>query len=95
MEKEKGKSMNVGLNLFRILLTFGVVLDHFWWTATPQMYTGIDKVRFRKMVQPGDTVRIDVKPLRSCPPLYAVHAELRVGDALCTSGDLSFAITKQ
>ena len=43
MEKEKGKSMNVGLNLFRILLTFGVVLDHFWWTATPQMYTGIDK----------------------------------------------------
>ena len=59
------------------------------------VYTGIDKVRFRKMVRPGDTVRIDVKPLRSCPPLYAVHAELRVGEALCTSGDLSFAITKQ
>ena len=57
------------------------------------VYTGIDKVRFRHMVTPGDTVRIDVKPLRSCPPLYVVHAELRIGDVLCTSGDLSFAIT--
>ena len=59
------------------------------------VYTGIDKVRFRHMVKPGDTVRIDVKPLRSCPPLYTVHAELRVGDVLCTSGDLSFAITRK
>jgi 3-hydroxymyristoyl/3-hydroxydecanoyl-(acyl carrier protein) dehydratases len=58
------------------------------------VYTGIDKVRFRRMVKPGDKARIDVKPLRECPPLYTVHAELRVGDALCTSGDLSFAITR-
>ena len=36
------KKMNVGLNLLRIVLTFGVVLDHFWWTATPEKYTGID-----------------------------------------------------
>ena len=37
------KSLNVGLNLLRILLTFGVVLDHFWWTATPEDYTGVRK----------------------------------------------------
>lgn len=58
------------------------------------VYTGIDKVRFRHMVRPGDTVRIDVKPLRACPPLYTVHAELRIGEIRCTSGELSFAITQ-
>lgn len=38
------KSLNLGLNLLRILLTFGVVLDHFWWTATPEQYVGFDKL---------------------------------------------------
>lgn len=37
------KNLNVGLNLFRILLTFGVVLDHFWWTADPSAYTGVNQ----------------------------------------------------
>ena len=41
--KTETKPLNVGLNLFRILLTFGVVLDHFWWTATPERYTGLDQ----------------------------------------------------
>ena len=40
---QEKKSLNVGLNLLRIVLTFGVVLDHFWWTATPEAYTGIDR----------------------------------------------------
>ena len=59
------------------------------------VYTGIDKARFRGMVKPGDTVCITVKPLRSCPPLYTVHAELRVGERLCSGGDLSFAVTRR
>ena len=42
-EQKAKKNLNVGLNLFRILLTFGVVLDHFWWTATPEAYTGVRK----------------------------------------------------
>ena len=59
------------------------------------VYTGIDKARFRGIVKPGDTVCITVKPLRTCPPLYTVHAELRVGERLCSGGDLSFAVTKK
>lgn len=57
------------------------------------VYTGIDKVKFRRMVKPGDTAVIEVKPVRSCPPLYSVHGELRVDGELCASGDLSFVIT--
>ncbi len=39
-----GKKLNIGINLLRILLTFGVVINHFWWTATPGQYTGWYKV---------------------------------------------------
>ncbi|MBO4766727.1 MAG: beta-hydroxyacyl-ACP dehydratase [Lachnospiraceae bacterium] len=56
------------------------------------VYTGIDKVRFRGMIKPGDRIRIDVKPLRSCPPMYTLHGELTVGGKRCASGDFSFAI---
>lgn len=37
------KNFNVGLNLLRILLTFFVVLDHFWWKAGPEMNSGFCK----------------------------------------------------
>ena len=52
--KEK-KGMNVGLNLLRIVLTFGVVLDHFWWTETPEAYTGVNRAlwHLRTMAVPA------------------------------------------
>ena len=35
-------NMNVGLNLLRIVLTLGVIMDHFWWTAEPGKLQGAD-----------------------------------------------------
>lgn len=37
------RGINVGLNLLRIFLTFFVVLDHFWWKATPEINSGFYK----------------------------------------------------
>ena len=34
--------MNIGLNLLRILLTLGVVMDHFWWSPDPGNLRGVD-----------------------------------------------------
>ena len=34
--------MNIGLNLLRIVLTLGVVMDHFWWTPDPGSLRGVD-----------------------------------------------------
>lgn len=34
--------MNIGLNLLRILLTLGVVMDHFWWRPDPENLRGLD-----------------------------------------------------
>lgn len=35
-------TVNVGLNLLRIILTLGVVMDHFWWCPDPENLHGID-----------------------------------------------------
>ena len=59
--------------------------------CTP-VYTGLDKVRFRGMVKPGDKVRIDTKLLKESHPLYMLHGELSVDGKKCMSGDFSFAI---
>ena len=34
--------MNIGLNLLRILLTLGVVMNHFWWRPDPGNLRGVD-----------------------------------------------------
>ncbi len=59
------------------------------------VYTGLDKVRFRNMVKPGDRIRIDTKLIRSFHPMYVLHGELTVDGKKCMSGDFSFAITSE
>ena len=56
------------------------------------LYTGLDKVRFRGMVVPGDKIRIDTRILRQSHPMYLLHGELSVDGKKCMSGDFSFAI---
>jgi 3-hydroxyacyl-[acyl-carrier-protein] dehydratase len=59
------------------------------------VYTGLDKVRFRGMIKPGDKIRIDTRILRECPPMYQLHGEVSVDGKKCMSGDFSFAIVKE
>jgi 3-hydroxyacyl-[acyl-carrier-protein] dehydratase len=59
------------------------------------VYTGLDKVRFRGMIRPGDLVKIDVRLVRESHPLYALHGEVSVDGKKCMSGDFSFALTKK
>ncbi|MCR5650579.1 MAG: 3-hydroxyacyl-ACP dehydratase FabZ [Lachnospiraceae bacterium] len=56
------------------------------------VYTGLDKIRFRGMIKPGDTIKIDTKLLRSSHPMYVLHGEVTVDGKKCMSGDFSFAI---
>ena len=55
-------------------------------------YAGIDKVRFRQMVRPGDTIEVTVKLLRSKMNVYVVGGEAKVGGKLAVSGEFSFII---
>ena len=57
-------------------------------------YAGIDKVRFRKMVRPGDELLVTVTPVRSKLNVYVVKGEARVDGEVCCSGEFSFIIPR-
>lgn len=56
------------------------------------MYTGLDKVRFKSPVKPGDVFETEVRLVRSKGPFYFCEGKGRVGDRLCLSAEFSFAI---
>ncbi len=53
------------------------------------MLTGLDKVRFRRRVIPGDQLRMEVKILKFHRPLWRMQAVARVGDELAAEAELS------
>ena len=59
------------------------------------VYTGLDKVRFRGMIKPGDLIKIDVKLVKASHPLYALSGQVTVDGKKCMSGDFSFAILSE
>jgi len=57
------------------------------------LYTGLDKVKFKHPVRPGDTFETSVKIIKSRPPFYFCEGEGYVGDKLCLKAEFSFAVT--
>lgn len=58
-------------------------------SAPTFMLTGLDKVRFRRRVVPGDQLRMEVRLLRQHRPLWKMHAEARVDGELAAEAELS------
>jgi len=56
------------------------------------LFTGIDGVRIRNKVVPGDTFTTEVKIKNQKDPFYFVDAKGFVNGKLCISGTFSFAI---
>lgn len=56
------------------------------------LYTGIDNVRFRQVVRPGDLCEVTAKLKGRRGPMFFCEAVLYVGGELCCRGDLSFAL---
>ncbi len=56
------------------------------------MYTGLNNVRFKKPVLPGDTFESVVKITRAKPPFYIAQGTGSVNGQLCVKGEFSFAI---
>ena len=57
------------------------------------VYTGLDHVRFRAPVLPGDTVETQCRIKRAKPPFYFGEGTVMVDGRLCVSAEFSFAIT--
>ena len=58
------------------------------------VYTGLDKVRFRSSVRPGDTIETRCRIKRAKHPFYFAEGTVSVGGRLCVSAEFSFAVTK-
>jgi len=56
------------------------------------LFAGVDKVRFKRQVRPGDTLRLSCEITKTRGPIGFGRAEAWVGDELACSGELMFAI---
>ena len=57
------------------------------------VYTGLNNVKFRSPVRPGDRVETRCRISRAKPPFYFAQGTVTVDGRLCVSAEFSFAIT--
>ena len=57
------------------------------------VYTGLNQVKFRSPVKPGDRIETRCRMKRSKHPFYFAEGTVTVDDRLCVSGEFSVAIT--
>ena len=57
------------------------------------VYTGLNNVKFRSPVRPGDTVETRCRIKRAKHPFYFGEGTVSVDGRLCVSAEFSFAIT--
>lgn len=56
------------------------------------MFGGIERMRFRRPVVPGDQLRLEFELEKMRGPLGRGHVRATVDDALAAEGDISFAL---
>lgn len=65
-----------------------------WEENHTPYFTGLNKVRFKNKVLPGDTITFKCELTSKKQPFYFVKGSGYVNDTLCVSGELSFAVLK-
>ena len=61
--------------------------------GTVPVYTGLNKVKFRSPVRPGDKVEARCHITRAKHPFYFAAGTITVENRLCVSAEFSFAVT--
>lgn len=56
------------------------------------VYTGLNNVKFRSPVKPGDRIETSCHIKRAKHPFYFAEGTVKVDDRLCVSAEFSFAI---
>lgn len=56
------------------------------------VYTGLNNVKFRSPVKPGDTIETECRIKRAKHPFYFAEGIVTVEGKVCVSADFSFAI---
>ncbi len=69
-----------------------LLMDKMKEGKTP-VYTGLNNVKFRNPVKPGDTIITNCNIKRAKHPFYFAEGTVTVDGKLCVSAEFSFAIT--
>ena len=56
------------------------------------LFGGIDKMKFKKMVKPGDKLKLEVKIMKKKGPIGIGEAVATVDDKVVAKGELTFAV---
>lgn len=56
------------------------------------LFAGLDKVRFKNPVRPGDLFETKCVITKARPPFYFAKGEGYVGDTLCVTAEFSFVV---
>ena len=88
-----GNPVVPGVILCEILAQSACVLlcDEIGDGTTP-FFTGLDSVRFKTTVKPGDTIETQCTITKSKPPFYFASGTAEVNGRLCVKAEFSFAI---
>lgn len=62
-------------------------------TGAIPVYTGLNNVKFRSPVKPGDRIITHCRIKRKKHPFYFAEGEVTVDGRLCASAEFSFAVT--
>ena len=57
-------------------------------------FTGLNNVKFRQKVAPGDTIVFKSRKTAQKGVFYFIKSDGYIGDKLCVSGELSFAVAR-
>ncbi|MBA3660898.1 MAG: 3-hydroxyacyl-ACP dehydratase FabZ [Gammaproteobacteria bacterium] len=81
-----------GVLILESLAQAGGVLAYKSTNSSPKdalyYFAGIDNARFRRIVEPGDQLRLEVKVLRSKRDIWKLESAAFVGDELACSAEL-------
>jgi len=58
-------------------------------------FTGLNNVRFKEKVMPGDTITFKSRKTAQKGAFYFLQGKGYVNDKLCVSGELSFAVVRE
>ena len=84
-----------GVILCEIMAQGSVLLFHEKLVGRLALYAGMDKVRFKHSVHPGDTVVVRSRISSTRGMFISVQAEATVNEMLCASGTLSFMLVEK
>lgn len=88
-----GNPIVPGVILCEILAqTSCVLLEDCMSEGKTPMYVGLDKVKFRNPVKPGDLIETTCSIKRAKHPFYFAEGKVMVGENVCVTAEFSFAI---